>query len=213
MTRLTIVIIAAALLGLAALSVAYAHEKPDQLSPPAQLPTPTPLPPPGLPGSISGHIVFVEFPGARLFDGVSVVSADVPQPIPLSLLQNFGVDDQNNFVVTGLEGGDYFLLVGLTFEPVEPEPEEVLFEPPAGLPDFLEPLRLSAIRVTLPDGGAVTGLEIVVTRVDPVFGPTTGAGPSGANDASAYMAAGLAGLAVLLVAGGVALWGRGSRRA
>ena len=176
--------------------------------------TPTPLPPPGLPGSISGHIVFDVLLGSALLDGVSVVSADVPQPIPIGLLQNFPVDGQNNFVVTGLEGGEYFLLVGPTFKPVEPAPEEVLFllPPEAAIPKTLGPLPLPAIRVTLPAGGAVTGLEISVTLVDDlVFGPSSGAGPGGANDMSGRIMVGLAVVAALLLAGGVALRTLGRR--
>lgn len=172
--------------------------------------TPTPLPPPGLPGSISGHITLEGFPGFRFSEGASVVSADVPQPIPLDLLQDFGVDDQNNFVVTGLEGGEYFLLVGgALFELVDPPGEDVDLLISEGLV-----FTTLGLRITLPDGGAVTGLEIVIDRRDSTLGgPTTGAGPSGANGVTDRIAAGLAVAAALLLVAGVALRTRDSRRA
>ena len=163
MTHLAIAIIAAALLGVVALSVAHASPL-VQLSPPVQLPTPTPLPRPGLPGSISGHITIEGLPEAPFFEAVHVVSADVLQPIPLGLLQTFGVDDQNNFVVTGLEGGDYFLLIGFGLEIVEPQSEVILFPIPEGIGPAGGTLSWPAIRVTVPGGEAVTGLEIIVAR-------------------------------------------------
>ena len=202
MTRLTIVIIAAALLGAAALSIAHA-QPPAQLSPPAEPAT----------GSISGHITIEGLPETPYFEAVHVVSADVPQPISLGLLQTFGVDDQNNFVVTGLRGGDYFLLVGIGREIVEPQSEVVLFPIPEGIGPAGGTLSWPAIRVTVPEGGAVTGLEIIVTRVDTLGGPSTGTGPGGADGATRRIAAGVAVAAALLLACGMALRARGSRRA
>ena len=171
--------------------------------------TPTPLPPPGLPGSISGHITLEGFPGFRFSEGASVVSADVPQPIPIDLLQDFGVDGQNNFVVTGLEGGEYFLLVGgALFELVDPPGEDVDLL----ISEDLGVFTALGLRITLPDGGAVTGLEIVIARRDSnLGGPSTGAGPGGAGGATGRIAAGLAVPATLLLVGGVALRRRGRR--
>ncbi len=171
--------------------------------------TPTPLPPPGLPGSISGHITVEELPEAPFNEPVSVVPVDVPQPIPRDQLQYFNVDLQNNFVVTGLEGGEYFLLFGggPLYDLVEPPGEDVLVQRSGD-----EIFTVPGLRINLPDGGAVTGLEIIVTRAGLVGGPSTGAGPGGADGATGRIAVGLAVAAALLLAAGVALRVRGSRR-
>ena len=175
--------------------------------------TPTPLPPPGLPGSISGHITIEGFPEALFSESVGVVPSDVPQPISRGLPQYFSVDAQNNFVVTGLEGDEYFLLIGggPLYDLVEPPGEDVLFIPPEGIGPADGTFRVPGLRITLPDGGAVTGLEIIVTRAGLLGGPITGAGPSVADGATGRIAAGLAVVAALLLAGGVALRARSRR--
>ena len=210
MTRLTIVILAAALLGAAALSVAHAQE-------------PT--------GSISARVVIEGQPPVPYDDVFSVVSADTPQPMFSEQLVLVQFDDQGNFTVSGLGDGDYLLVLPPWWSFVDAVTEEVLIAPPDGT-DIT--LALSAIRVTVANGQAVVGIQIVVRPAEPppvVFdspplsppgqlspalslgAPTTGAGPGGADGATGRIVAWLAVAATLLLAGGVALRARGSRRA
>ena len=212
MTRLTTVIIAAALLGAAALSVAHAQE-------------PT--------GSISGRIVIAGQPPVPYDDVFSVVAADTPQPIPNHQLELVQFDDQGNFTVSGLGDGDYLLVLPPWWGFVDGVVEEVLLASPVAEIT----LTLSAIRVTVANGQALVGIQIVVRPAEPppvandtlplsppgqlsppsplspalsLGAPTTGAGPGGADGATGRIAEGLAVAAALLLAGGVALraWSR-----
>ena len=100
MTRLTIAILAAALLGAAALSVAHAQptaqlSPPSQLSPPAE-PAPT--------GSISGRIVCAAQCRQGTLPSVIAVPTDTPQPFDRAVWRA-----HHSF----LDLEDYFLLYGL----------------------------------------------------------------------------------------------------
>ena len=200
MTRLTIVIIAAVLLGAAALSVASAQEGT---------------------GSISGRIIVEGDTGQDLrsiiLSHVAVIRAAAQQPLDTFLLfdvpsgYHVEADDEGNFTFAPLADGEYFLMVlppdfGLPgFKPVVPLPEQVSVLTQEGV------VASSALRVKINKGEAVTGFEIIVRpAVVPLTLPLTGAGPGGANGATGRIAAGLAVAAALLLAGGVALraWSR-----
>ena len=227
MTRLAIVIIAALLLGAAALSVAHAQE-------------PT--------GSISGHIVFVG-PQPEFVEGpfnlayfVYLVPTNVDQPI--DILANMDLilehlvqaDAEGNFSFTGLADGEYFILsLQGNIEDGTPSLEHVSIISE----DVLSTHH--AVLVTVANGQAVTGIEFVVRAPEPAAptptpgppaqlsppnqlsppaqlspalslgGPVTGAGPAVADGATGRIAAGLAVAAALLLAGGLALWARSGR--
>ena len=214
---------------------------PSQLSPPNQL-----LPPAGLPvtgtGSISGQIV-VQGPPVTQFEletGVAfvfaffLIPADTPQPMDFRVLLDHGInpDVEGNFIVSNLADGDYLIVsLGLA-EVVTPLPEIICVVGPSNLI-----AALPALRVIVANGQPVTGIEIVVRRLEPISfciedvlqlpppsglsppndvpflcPPTTGTGPgpTAAERTGAYIGLGVAGLAALLLAGGVALraWGR-----
>ena len=123
-------------------------------------------------------------------------------------------DDEGNFTFAPLADGEYFLMVlppdfGLPgFEPVIPLPEQVSVLTQEGV------VASSALRVKINKGDAVTGFEIIVRPVVvPIALPSSGAGPTPANDTFGHIASGLAVAAALLLAGGAALRARGSRRA
>ena len=181
MTRLTIVIIAAALLGAAALlSVAHAQEATGQpiiaecqaLSPPSQLSPPAGLPATGT-GSISGQIVVLGPPvtqieleiGVVFVYAFFVIPADTPQPIDIVVLLDHGIDPdvEGNFTVSNLSDGDYLIVWLGVAEVVTPLPEIVCVVSHSnqigGLP---------ALRVIVANGQPVTGIEIVVRRPEPV---------------------------------------------
>lgn len=233
MTRLTIVILAAAVLSLTALAAAHAQE-------------PT--------GSISGRIVFVgpqpEFVvGSALPYVLILLPGDLAQPF--DAIANFSLihaDAEGNFSLTGLVDGDYFIspVEGRLLETSTPAPESVRIIS-GGVQS-----TLLAVRVTVANGAAVTGIEIVIRLPEPVppgpgrevgvggsdcplplsppaqlsppsglsppndvpflCAPATGAGPGRVGDTAVYIAFAVAGLAALLLAGGVALRARGGRR-
>ncbi len=205
------------------LAAAHAQEPPDQLSPPAGLPAT---------GSISGRIL-VEG-SQRPYQGFrGYVSAEIPQPIPLDQVRFFEIDDRGNFSISSLAADDYFILL-LDWEFVEPPGEDVLFPVPEGIGPPGGVFVLPGLRVAVANGQAVAGLEIVVrppepipgpsrdgceplsppsqlsppSDISPVCAPTTGTGPGRAGDTAAYFGLGVAGLAALLLAGGVALRAR-----
>ena len=216
--RYTILFLAAALFVLVSLAQGHAQEPPVQLSP-------VQLPGSGT-GSISGRIVFQlhPFPSAtfRLF----VVPVEAPQPFGSSLAGGFSVntDRQGNFTRDGLKEGAYYVIPGRSLvELAVTLPDSVLWVT-AGV----ETTR-PALRVSLADGQAVTGIEIVARGLQVIpavddFGqplsppaglspPATGASPSGADSITGRVAVGLAGLAgaaALLLAGGVGLRRQGS---
>ena len=181
MTRLTIVITAAALLGAATLlSVAHAQEPTGQpnidecqaLTPPSQLSPPAGLPATGT-GSISGQIVVQGPPvtqieletGAAFVFAFFVIPADTPQPMDFRVLLDHGIypDVEGNFTVSNLADGDYLIVSLGVAEVVTPLPEIVCVVGPSnqigGLP---------ALRVIVANGQPVTGIEIVVRRPEPV---------------------------------------------
>ena len=223
--RYTILFLAAALLALAALAQGHAQEPPIQLSPPVQPtvqhPVPIRLPGSGT-GSISGRIVFQGHPFPSEQFQVYVIPVEILQPFDLGVLGFHGVstDRQGNFTASGLKEGDYYVFPERSLELAVALPDSVRWV--TGRVESRRP----ALRVSLADGQAVTGIEIVVRgiQVIPViddFGrplsppvaiaPVTGTGPGGGDRTVGYIAAGLAGLAALLLAGGAALRVRGSR--
>ena len=160
MTRLTIVIIAALLLGAAALSVAHA-QPPAQLSPSAEPAT----------GSISGRIMCAR--PCRVGSSLAVSA------IPVGTLQPFEkaaqwehrdfLDREDDFFLSSLADGDYFVFVlPLPYEPLTPLPETVSVLDPNG-----EVLTVPALRITVANGQAVAGVEIVIVRPP---GSATGTG-------------------------------------
>ena len=161
MTRLTIVIIAAALLGAAALSVAHA-QPPAQLSPPGQLSPPAE---PSPTGSISGRIVFVgghprfREGGLNFWYAVFLLPADLSRPLDsyadVEFIFNHLVvaDAEGYFSITGLADGEYFVLALARLDAATPSHETVVI---VGASDRL------GVRVTVADGNAVTGIELVV---------------------------------------------------
>ena len=212
--RYTILFLAAALLALAALAQGHAQEPPVQLSP-------VQLPGSGT-GSISGRIVFQLHPFPSATFRLYVVPAETPQPFNASLAGGFSVntDRQGNFIRDGLKEGDYYVIQGRS-----------LVELAVTLPDSVRwvtagvEITRPALRVTLADGQALSGIEIVIRSIVPIpiiddfrqplsppaaIAPATGAGPGGADDTVGRIVAGLAMAAALLLAGGVALWGLGS---
>jgi hypothetical protein len=233
--RATIVILAAALLGVAALTTAHAQE-----------PTATPE----HTGSISGRIVFEGFQpdfgaSGTLAYVLILLPGDLAQPI--DAISNFSLsvaDAEGNFSFTGLVDGDYFIspAEGRLLETSTPAPESV------SIINWDVQSTLLAVRVTVANGAAVTGIEIIIRLPEPVpSGPDvgvtgsdcpqplsppnglsppsglsppggispvcapatgTGPGPTAAERTGAYIALAFAGLAALLLAGGVALRAR-----
>ena len=254
MTRLTIIVIAAALVCAAALlSVAHAQEATGQpnidecqaLPPPTQLSPPAGLPATGT-GSISGQIVVLGPPvtqseletGAAFVFAFFLISADTPQPMDYRVLLDHGInpDVEGNFTVSDLADGDYLIVSLELAEVVTPLPEIVCVVGPSNLIG-----GLPALRVIVANGQPVTGIEIVVRRMEPVsfcigdvpqlspslqlsppsdvpplcvpdastgpvLPPVAGTGPVHPDGEALYIAAGLAGLLMLVLAGGAYLW-------
>ncbi len=162
MIRLTIVMLAAALLGVAALSVAHAQEPPAQLSPPAEPAT----------GSISGRVVCAR-PCRQALVRLSVIAVptDTPQPFDRAVRRENSdvLDIDDSFFFSGLADGDYFVFaLPLPYEPLIPLPETVSVLDTRG-----DVQTVPALHVTVASGQAVTGVEIAIVRPP---GSATGTG-------------------------------------
>ena len=160
MTRLTMVILAAALLAAAAMSVAHA-QPPAQLSPPAEPAT----------GSISGRVVCARPCLQGILLSVSAIPVDTPQPFEEAFQRDHRdfLDREDDFSLSGLADGDYFVFVlPPPYEPLAPLPETVrVLDPNGGV------VTLPALRITVANGQAVTGIEIAIVRPP---GSATGTG-------------------------------------
>lgn len=163
-------------------------------------------------GSISGRIVFEGQPPA-VFPRILVIPADAPQPFPFdpSAEKFVSTDEQGYFAIFGLADGDYFLITSFLYDFVTPSPETV--DVLAGSVVFSSP----ALRVTIANGQAVTGIEIVIRRRTPLLRPPDALSPSsglpetGAGDNRSENTVWNVGLAVtalagLALAGGAGLW-------
>ncbi|MCH7811804.1 MAG: hypothetical protein IH958_04160 [Chloroflexi bacterium] len=186
-----------------------------RILPPKAPPTPTPTPAPT--GSISGRLSVEGDSGMDLrnviLSHLALIRVEAQQPFDPFLLfdlptgYHVEADDEGNFTFASVADGEYFLMVlppdfGLPgFEPVNPLPEQVTVLTQKGVVDS------SALRVTINMGEAVTGIEIVVRPViEPITPPSNGTGPVSRPDTLiAYAVLAVAGLAVAMFAGGLAL--------
>ena len=163
-----------ALVTSASLLPAVAHaEPPAQLSPPSQLSPPAEPPPAGT-GSISGRIVLVgEQPACVVGNDnfvcvLFLLPANLNQPIDLRANNDFILDHITplggdvDFSFTGLADGEYFILsLDRAMEDSTPSSEHVSI-----ILDGVQFIQ-HAVRVTVANGQAVTGIEIVIRAPDP----------------------------------------------
>jgi hypothetical protein len=167
-----------------------------------------------------------------------VPAEDLHQPLDFNRDMEFLVshlvsaDESGNFSVSGLEDGDYIIISTQIIEGGTPPPESI------AVIETLDGTVLTrrVVRVTVTNGEAVTGVEIIVrwvqrppapqlsppmqvsppSQISPGGGPSlvtapitgTGPGPTAAERTGAYAGLAFAGLAALLLAGGVALRAR-----
>jgi hypothetical protein len=194
--------------------------------PEGQTPTVTQEPVPTIPpGSISGRVIVEGPPGVGPRD-IIVMPTDTPQPIPYAefRLHTYHTDDAGYFSVTGLADDEYFLIIGTRGGGYTTNLTESVSLTGTGIDP--EPFSLPALRVTITNGEAVTG--IVITFVYPTPGPiiddfgtpgplspvaglpATGTAGGGGNDPATYISVAVAGLALLALIGGVAWRMRGA---
>ncbi len=208
--------------------VAYALlAGPAQAQTPATTPeattTPEPIPTFTFPtGSISGRIVVQGQPERTQGFSLLVVPTSAPQP-----LDNFGIfkftvstDASGNFTAYELRNGEYLIVPQVQGASILTSlPDSVTYQNP----ETDEISSMPAFRVTVANGEAVTGIEIVVVFPTPQpiiddFGeapaaglPRTGVGGDTSGSVGAYLGAGVAAAAVLVLASGVAWRVRGGR--
>ncbi len=191
------------------------------VTPPEATTTPEPMPTQPT-GSISGRIVVRDDAGGRLPAQILVMPATLPQPVPYGewRLYLMSTDGEGNFSATGLVDGDYFIVIGpRDLSATASLRDRVTLEDPQRGDTF----TLPALRVTVANGESVTGIEIVLVFPTPSlviddFGeapaaglPRTGVGGDTSGSVGAYLGAGVAAAAVLVLASGVAWRVRGGR--
>jgi hypothetical protein len=179
--------------------------------------------------SVSGRVIAlqqgqaVDLTGHSLF----VAPADVPQPFVAGSIADSltSLDSEGNFLEGGLAEGDYFIF-----------PDRALMELGtfSGLPDTVTitdfeggPVETRpALQVSLAAGEDLTGIEIIIEvpeeclldapcplsgPLSPIVSPESGSGTRDGN-AGAYLGAAIAGAAVVLLGGGIAMRVRQRRR-
>ncbi len=164
--------------------------------------------------TISGRILVEGQPRVPYQQLFGVIPAEDAQPIPHGHIWPITVDGQGNFTMLGLPDGDYYLVLCIAYEFAEPPGVDVFYMGPGGV------RALSGVPLTIVEGEAHRGLEIVVSSIKKdafcldyveVWLPAAGAGPSGADGVTGRVAVGLGVAAALLLAGGVALRARSRR--
>jgi hypothetical protein len=175
--------------------------------------------------SISGIIVSEGRPDLLPMSFL-VVPAGTVQPIPYpdSLAYAHDTDMEGNFTVSGLADGEYLIAVGVLGEDFTTTlTDSVTLTDPAQP----GPYSFPALRVTVTNGQAVTGVVITLvfgtpelpaqtpqptSALSPVAElPAAGSG-GGPGDTSGYIGTAVAGLALLAFAGGVVWRMRAARR-
>ena len=168
-----------ALVTSASLLPAVAHAQPPaQLSPPAEPAT----------GSISGHIVVVGVQpecvvsDINFFCALFLLPANINQPTDLSAYSDFIVRHISlpaadvNFSFSGLAGGEYFIFSWEgTVEGGTLPLENVSIANGTGASSYTRP----ALRVTVANGQAVTGIEVVVRAPEYAASRPMGPGSDG----------------------------------
>ncbi|MCH7811805.1 MAG: hypothetical protein IH958_04165 [Chloroflexi bacterium] len=217
--RITSIALAAALLGAAALAGVHAQEPTGSIS--------------GRIVFVGEQPVYIPFDLNVPFL-MFVIPADIEQPLDFNVRVIFlldhvvAADEDGNFTATGLEDGDYFIIPTGTLENSRPPPETIAVDEGEG------PTTRLVVRVTVAAGQAVSGVELFVVAaasspepdgdgcrnlsppngLSPFAGicpPTTGGGgttTSAGGAALAYLGLAVAGLAVAMFAGGLALRAR-----
>jgi hypothetical protein len=183
--------------------------------------TPEPTPLPVHSGGISGRISITGLPpGGTLY--IRWIPADATQPIYWDLYSgnSVAIRADGTFSITNLPDGDYFLVLPgtpVTITPLSAAAEATRLETVeirivADIPELRDGtvIQVPVVRVSVTDGRAVTGIDLLLSYATPqrVPGfaglPSAGAGWQGAR-ASIYLAGLLAGLSVVGIAAGAAL--------